>query len=293
MKQFAAGIVLYNPDLDRLKANISAISTQVKFVYCYNNGISNLENIKKILGNYSNVILIGDGKNLGVATALNKIIKRADKDNIDWILTLDQDSVVCENMIVTMSKHIEENEVLIICPQIEDVRRKNEKKIIKSEKINDIDFCITSGSFMNIKKTLEIGGFDDKLFIGLVDNEICYRIRKNGYRILCDNSIVLNHQLGNLIPSKYEKQLLKLGKLIHSKTFQKLSYKREVNKFRLYYATRNMIYLRKKYSNDYVEVWSIKSLIKNSISSLIRGKCKIQLLNSIIKGIKDGRRINE
>lgn len=291
MKQFAAGIVLYNPDLNRLKDNISAISMQVKTVYCYNNGIKNLEDLEKIFKKYNNIILIGDGKNLGIATALNKIFQRANKDNIDWILTLDQDSVVCENMIEIMAKHIEEKDVLIICPQIEDIRRKNEKKIIKSQIINDINFCITSGSFMNIKKTLEIGGFDDKLFIGLVDNEICYRVKKNGYRILCDNSIILNHQLGNLTPSKYEKQILKFGKLIHNKAIQKLSYKREVNQFRLYYATRNMIYLRKKYSNDYVEAWSTKRLIRNSISSLIRGKCKIQLLKSILKGIKDGIKI--
>lgn len=142
---------------------------------------------------------------------------------------------------------------------------------------------------MNIQKTLEIGGFDEWLFIGLVDNEICYRIKLNGYRIIRNNSVILNHELGNLTPSKFEKAYLKLGDILHSDTVKKMSYKRQVNPMRLYYATRNMIYLENKYPAQKVDAWSLKTLLKNSISSILRGKNKIKIIKALYQGITDGR----
>lgn len=39
MGQYAAGIVLYNPEKERLKENLDAVCEQVEKVYCYNNGL--------------------------------------------------------------------------------------------------------------------------------------------------------------------------------------------------------------------------------------------------------------
>lgn len=293
MEQYAAGIVLYNPDITKLKENIDAISFQVKTVYCFNNGSVNISDVRKLLNQYNNVVLIDGKRNLGIATALNKIIERAYNDKIEWILTLDQDSIVCEGMIDELATLTKEEKVMIICPLIEDVRRKNEKSIVVRNTSNDIDFCITSGSFMNIKKTLEIGGFDDWLFIGLVDNEICYRAIQMGYRIIRNNAVVLNHELGDLTPSKYEKLFLCLGNILHSNTIKKLSYKRAVNPMRLYYATRNMVYLNKKYPRNTVPVWSSKHLVINCISNIIRGKRKLTLLKAIFCGLREGKKVEQ
>ena len=293
MEKYAAGIVLYHPEIERLKENIDAICKQVKLVYCYNNGLHNSNEINNLLEKYENIRLIGYGKNIGVAAALNKILKEAEKDGIEWILTLDQDSVVCDGMIEALARFKNERKVAIICPLIEDVRRKNEIHIAHSNTISDIDFCITSGSFMNISKILSIGGFDEWLFVGLVDNEICYRTKLYGYRIIRDNSVTLNHELGNLTPSKFEKFYLKLGSILQCDTLKKLSYKRQVSPMRLFFATRNMIYLENKYKGQDVDAWSKKTLVKNSISSFLRGQNKIKIIKSvyygIIEGIKKGK----
>lgn len=288
-KQYAAGIVLYNPELNRLKQNLDAVSSQVKTIYCYNNGLRNEKEIIELISLYPNVSMIGTGENVGIATALNELIKKADTDNIKWLLTLDQDSVVCEGMIEALASLTEEERVAIICPLIEDIRRKNEKQIVVSDTHEDVDFCITSGSFMNVKCTLRIGGFDDYLFIGLVDNEICYRVKLNNLRIVRNNAVKLNHELGNLIPSKLEKFYLKLGTILHCNAIKKLSYKREVSPMRVYYATRNMIYLNSKYPKNTVVEWSERTRVRSSISSVLRGKQKIQIIKSIRRGIKDGK----
>ena len=289
MESYAAGIVLYNPDIARLKENLEAVTSQVKKVYCFNNGLKNANCVKKLFNNYNNVYLIGEGKNLGIATALNELVKQADQDKMEWLLTLDQDSVVCDGMVESLASLKNEENVAIICPIIEDVRRKNEKVVCTSDTYEDIKFCITSGSFMNVKKTIEIGGFDDWLFIGLVDDEICYRARINGYRIIRNNNVVLNHELGNLTPSKLEKFYLKVGDLLHNEGIKKLSYKREVSPMRLYYATRNMVYLNRKYPDSLETTWSNKRIVKNSISSIIRGKQKTRLFRAVIRGVNDGK----
>ena len=287
MDQYAAGIVLYNPDIKRLKENLDAVYKQVKWVYCYNNGLQNSEEVNALLNTYGNLRVIGTGRNVGIATALNELVREAEKDGVKWILTLDQDSVVCDGMVEALASLKDEKNVAIICPVIEDVRRKNEVPVVAKNTIDDVDFCITSGSFMNVQKTLEIGGFDDWLFIGLVDDEICHNVKKNGYRIIRNNYVILNHELGTLVTSKYENVYLSLGSFLHSDAIKKLSYKRMVSPMRLYYATRNMIYLNKKYPQENVS-WSTKKLVYNIMSSLIRGQNKISLIKSIIKGIKDG-----
>lgn len=271
MEQYSAGIVLYNPDIKRLKENLDAVCGQVERVYCYNNGLQNAGEINALLNTYGNIRVIGTGTNVGIATALNELTKEAEKDNIEWILTLDQDSVVCDGMVEALASFKNEKDVAIICPAIEDIRRKNETLAVAQNTIDDVEFCITSGSFMNIQKTLEIGGFDEWLFIGLVDNEICYRIKLNGYRIIRNNVMILNHELGNLTPSRLENVYLRLGNLLHSETIKKLSYKRAVSPMRLYYATRNMIYLKKRYANYMSTAMWNKMLIKNSLSSIVRG----------------------
>ena len=244
---------------------------------------------RDLLSKYKNVYIIGNGKNIGIASALNAIINEANEREIDWVITLDQDSVVCDNMIEALSSLIDKKNTAIVCPIILDERRKNEIPIQVKQGWEDINFCITSGSFMNVKITQEIGGFDDFLFIGLVDNDICYRIVNNGYRIIRNNNVILNHQLGNLSPSKFENFYLKLGDILNSQTIKKLSYKREVSPLRLYYATRNMIYLKHKYNLKNNESFNC-NYVYNGISCILRGKQKYRLVKAFISGVWDGKK---
>lgn len=287
---YAAGIVLYEPDLNRLKDNLTAITPQVRYVYCFNNGLGDdAEAADALLATYDNVIVIGDGRNIGIASALNALVNQAHDDGMTWILTLDQDSVASAGMITAMSTLVKADKVAIICPQVEDERRKNEQHPQTTATAEDVDFCITSGSFMNVSATLAIGGFDDRLFIDLVDNEICHRAKSLGYRIIRNNSVVLNHELGKLTPSKHEVFWLKLGTILHCETLKKLSYRREVSPMRLYYATRNMMYLNRKYQRNSVPAWSTKQLIHNSLASILRDEHRITLIKAVLKGIRDGK----
>lgn len=289
----SAGIVLYNPNISRLKCNIDSIIKQVERLILFDNGSINITEIEDLIKKYSynNIKLIRSSENKGIAYALNIMVRESKIEGYNWILTLDQDSVTQENTINIFEKYINENRTAIICPYVIDKRRKNIKYQIPNEETSYIKFCITSGSLINVNICEKIGGFDEWMFIGLVDNDYCKKVDISGYKIVRVNSIVLDHELGNLTPSKFEKVYLKLESLLNIDFIGKLSYKREVDPIRLYYATRNMIYMMKKYKLYENRKDAIIELAKNCLFSIIRGKNKIILLKKIKNGIVDGSKV--
>lgn len=290
MGQYAAGIVLYNPEIGRLKENIDAIYNQVSRVYCFDNGSVNHNQILSLTVKYSNITLIDGNANLGIAIAINQMAKSAEADGIKWLLTLDQDSICEAQMVDKFSKYTDVENVGIICPIVIDKRRPVEK--IPKGDLSDVDFCITSGSFMKLDIFNKIGKMDDWLFIGLVDDEYCYRLRLFGYRIIRLNSVILDHELGTLTPCRFAEFFLKLGNIFSLSKIKALSYKRSVSPKRVYYATRNIVYLTKRYIEYPTNKFSNKAALLNAISNVLRGENKIAILQAAIKGFSDGSKID-
>ncbi len=289
MIKTAAGIVTYNPDIQRLKANIDAITNQVYIVYCFDNGSDNINEIRRLLDAYDNVQLIGNEKNRGIAEGLNQILKVARTMHIEWLLTLDQDSVCPDGMISEMLSHSGGDNIIAICPLIVDRRRPVKERPKESNEY--VDFCITSGCLVNMALSEKIGDFDAWLFIGQVDDEFCHRITLNGLRILRINKLVLDHELGDITPSKHKAFYLNLGTALHSKKLLALSYKRKVSPMRVYYSTRNMVYLSKKYKRFPNRKFTKKRAICNALSNVIRGQKKIEVAKAAIKGYKEGQHL--
>ena len=215
------GIVTYNPDIDRLKKNIDAIINQVDKVYIYDNASNNLSDIKKITDGL-NVDIKCDSENNGIAVALNAIVNAAVNDGYKWALTLDQDTICPNDIILKLSKHIGPN-IGIICPGViyETGRRQGESNRI----IENISACMTSGSLTNIKAVKSVGGYNNDYFIDYVDNEICMKLRINGYSIIRCNECVISHQLGETRNIK----LPLIGTMVVNSH----------NPWRLYYMVRN------------------------------------------------------
>lgn len=288
MIKTAAGIVTYYPEIQRLKANINAIASQVDMVYCFDNGSSNIDEVRRLLDSYDNTLLIDNGVNSGIAEGLNQIMKVARAMHMEWLLTLDQDSVCPDGMIAEMLNYSGENGIAAICPLIVDKRRPVKER--PKESIEYVDFCITSGCLVNLALSNKIGDFDAWLFIGQVDDEFCHRITVNGLKILRINKLVLDHELGELTPSKHKDFYLTVGTELHSKYLLALSYKRKVRPMRVYYSTRNMVYLSRKYEQYPNRKFTKKQAIYNALSNVIRGQKKIEIVKAAIKGYKEGQR---
>lgn len=264
-----AGIVTYNPNIDRLIKNIDAIYDQVNDIIIVDNGSSNIIEIEKIISKYLHIILIKLNYNAGIATALNKIMYEAKELNYSWCLTLDQDSIVPENIISNFYKYLNQN-VGIISPLID---YHNNESLKLSDSCNEVDRCITSASLTNINAWETIGGFDDKMFIDYVDFDFCKRLKESNYIILRCNSVILNHSLGN-VEKKYF-----FGREI---PIYNHSY------MRTYYFSRNFVYYIRKNCTFRDGILEIKGNYRWFLSKILFENHKIKKILIILKGFYAG-----
>lgn len=233
-----AGIVLFNPNITRLNENINSVINQVDKVVLINNASSNFNDVITCISNYKKCYLINNDSNLGIATALNQLVNYAYKQGCDWVLTLDQDSVCKPNLLNYYKEYINAEKVAMMSCLIKDRNFSLEEDQGCNGEFDYIKTCITSGSFLNVKRCMEVGGFDNKMFIDRVDTDMCYTLREHGYKVIKVNYLGLLHEVGYKTRTKRI-----LGKEVvifnHSA-------------FRSYYIIRNAIYFvrkHKKYIN--------------------------------------------
>lgn len=289
MMKYAAGIVLYNPEIERLKLNIDAINTQIDLVYCFDNASNNIDDIKNLINEYKNLILIESSRNVGISIALNVIAQKAIENNVKWLLTLDQDSICPENMINEFTKFIDYEKIAMICPNVIDKRMA--RSLSYKENIEYVDFCITSGSFVKLDVLRKLKGFDEYLFVGCIDDEYSYRILLNNYKILKINYCILEQEFGILLPKKTAKIWNFISNILHIDKLKSLSYKRIIVPTRFYYLSRNYLYLKKKYKLYPKKEFGYKKIAFESISAFLRGDQKFEILKAVISGLKDGYKV--
>lgn len=273
-----AGIITYNPDVEILMENIKQIYHQVdKLLIIDNNSITKEIFIKKINDEFKNIEIIKNEKNVGIAEALNQVIRYSNTNNFEWALTLDQDSQCEENIILKYKNYLNGNldnsNILLLTPQIEDINMKN--KININESSDEVETAITSGSLINIKNSLEIGGFKSELFIDYVDFEFCLRGRLSNYKIIKINNAVLYHRLGEI----KVKRLLGLDIIATNHS-----------PLRRYYLFRNKVYIYRKYMGKYNK-WIIKNMFSSCkviLIILFFEKRKFDNLKHILKGSFEG-----
>lgn len=264
-----AGIVLYNPNIIRLKNNIDSISKQVSCVYLQDNGSSNIKEIEELIKAWQNVKLINNPVNKGIAWALNSLCQYALEDQYEWILTLDQDSVCPENIMSVFSKYL--NKADMLCPKIVD---KNYGLLDGGNLIIEpVKECITSGCLLKLASWESIHGFDETMFIDGVDFEFCYRMNQAGMKIYRVNDIVLNHEIGNITVRKF------LGFKVIVKNH---------SAFRKYYIAKNIIYMARKRNNILLIFKGVLQEIKLITIVVLYEDDKKNKLSRIIKGMYDG-----
>ena len=225
-----AGIVLYNPDIERLRENIDAVKNQVDHLIFINNHSANYSQVKQICDKVNNSTFIDNKKNLGVAYALNQIAKRAQNLGAEWVLTLDQDSVCLPGIVSEYEKYTQSGAASLTC-YMKD--RNFDIDNLADLEISEVDFCITSGNYINLSIWKKLHGFDSRLFIDKIDTDYCYRLITNGYSILKIPYVGILHEVGtNTQRHKF------LGK-----SFVVFNH----SPFRCYYLIRNQIYFGRKH----------------------------------------------
>lgn len=259
--------VLYNPN-ESVLTNLNSYSNCVDISVVVDNSDTKNE-ISQSLKNDPNFIYIDMDGNKGIAAALNKGIEYLNSKNIDFALTMDQDSLFptkyYPNILKLVDKYKKEYSVIGL-----NFNQENGG----SDEIIEVPYWITSGNFVNISDFMSVGGFMNELFIDYVDFELGYKFKKNGFKICYLKDFSLKHTIGNPIE-------------IH--LFGKTYYAMNHSPIRYYYRYRNAYYLYHFVDRQFFKKEYYKEMIVNTLKMLIYEKNRKAKFSMIRKGIQDAK----
>lgn len=282
LNNISAVIITYNVKND-FKNRISNLKNKVNEIIVVDNG-SKYETISMLKELEKEITIIYLKENKGIAYALNKGIKYSIERREGWILTLDQDSIVTDNMIKNMLEcysnfddKLKEKVAMLVPLHIEEKEYKN-NNITNSDNIypnlyNEVLTEITSGSLTKSNIYKDIALYDEKLFIDLVDHDYCLSLNMKGFKVIQVNSAILIHNLGESI--KKNILGLKMTPTNHSA-------------LRRYYMSRNRHYIWNKYKENFPK-WVAtdkRKFLTENLKIVLFENNKIEKFKYIIKGIK-------
>jgi rhamnosyltransferase len=229
-------VTLYYPKI-HYKQLIYDLSSQVSIVFLLDNS-DGIDNSSMFCG--ENIKYINNKSNIGLAAAFNKCMKNIKFKKSDYLIFMDQDSIIKENhikLLLADYEQISKKGIKIGCigPIVKDkdtgevLNNKIKKNIFNN--IYTID-CLQASSMLIEYKNLEkIGFWNNDIFLDLGDWDLCWRLQAIGLLCFITKNVVLDHKLGE---SKKELCVLSI---------------REGLPIREYYQTRDCLkLLPKKYT---------------------------------------------
>lgn len=276
MEAIFAGIVLFNPEINRLKENITHILGQVNQLILVDNGSNNKEEIRSEIQNFDTdkIIYIDLHKNIGIAAALNVIAQSTENCGVKWVLTLDQDTVCKDDIIDKYRPYLSMKNVGQFTCLYQDRNFLEEGcKKAGSEfgNLKEVPWCITSAALLNVEAWKKAGEFDESLFIVRLITIVPYE-REKGYSIYQVGFVGFVHEIG-------QGHIVKVGPW-KIKTWNH-------SPFRRYYGTRNAMIVSKKHK-EISEMRAFLGAVKHIIIIFIFEDQKLEKLSAGLKGIKDG-----
>lgn len=263
-----AGIVTFNPDLNRLEKNILAISKQVDSTFLVDNGSDNIQDIRALIQQFINVKLVELGENNGIAFALNKIGEYALRNKFEYFITLDQDSVVMKDLVNEYKKYLDLPNIGQLTNYIDDRNNPIDRSKLKLRE----NGAITSSALMPTAIYASGIHYDNQLFIDKVDFDINIQLRRSGFKSYQIPYVGILHEVGSQTRHSF------LG-------WKVMTYNHSA--MRRYYITRNSVYLIKKYGFKEAGGFLIGD-ISRFIKTVLYEKDKMKKNMASIRGLRDG-----
>lgn len=281
ISEVAAVVVTYHPD-ERFPERIVRTAQQVNKVIVIDNH-SNREslNMLRVAATSVDALLVENSDNLGVATAFNQGIRLAISQGYDWILMLDQDSLLEPEMVkelITAYKNFSQRDrVAIIAPVPIDERSGyvDLRSECEGRESIEVPMAQTSGSLISAVAFEAVGPLREEFFIDYVDFEHCFRLRDQGLLVIVSCKARLLHNLGASVRRRF------LWKESMSIT--------HYNYIRRYYITRNRLLMMREYALSY-PIWAVHELLifgKDLIKIFLFEKDRKAKYLSILLGVSD------
>jgi len=279
-------IVLYNPDKDKVLELIRVCSEyQSAKILLFDNAAADAQCLEFTYS--EQIILFKSPKNVGIAGAHHYACKMAERENLDFVLFLDQDTQLPDYFLNDMVVEFYQLQKLYPClsaigPSWYDsrmnncYRENNLKRKWFSQKKEEIlnllganNTIISSGMLILVSALKKIGYPKKEYFIDLVDIEWCLRARLKNFQIKKLNHIQIQHDLGEVKITK--NKILK---------YQKPT--------RYYYSIRNSFLLFRE--KQFPFLFRLYILIKNlkEMQKIPFLPEPLESLLAALNGLKDG-----
>jgi rhamnosyltransferase len=257
--ELAAVVIWYHPQNTEQETAVQNILTYSRFckkIYIVDNSPNDNSGPASQV---SNSRYIPNFDNLGIAKAQNQGCQAAVDDGYTWVMTMDQDSSwdncefplylsevdnIISNDPAAVSFSPKDIDQKAVGSRLGDIKRRLVKKKLSVEQ-HDYEYpdrVIASGNIINLNQWKAVGKFNEELFINDVDYDFCYRLIQNGYKIIKINKCKMNHINGE--QKKYF--------FPHA-----FSYHKE----RIYYMTRNKVFIIKKYP-EFANKYNYKKTVR-------------------------------
>ena len=202
----AAVTVWYHPAQKEIEA-VRLYCEQVAFTIIVDNSD---EDNSPLLNGMDRVIYLPLHGNQGIAAALNRGCEYCQKQGMEWVLTMDQDSRWDQQSVTDYmqeaSAYADEAKTAIFSPyhDCDGTPWKHHQ----NGQYGPRPVIMCSGNLLRLEAWQTAGGFREDFFIDLVDDEICCHVRQLGWQVIRTNRIYLSHHLGNgvryLRPTKHQ-----------------------------------------------------------------------------------------
>lgn len=270
-----ACLVTHNPNIELLKKSIHLVTFQVDKIFIIDNASSNSGEIRNAFDDVVSIHFLAE--NIGLSKAYNIGIESAINGSFEYIIFLDQDSLLQPSAIDNLLLGFEYSDsVSAVVPSIKDANSGHLTTVVSE--FEKIDKIINSGSMFRVSYFKTIGLFDESLFVDFVDVEISLRMRGKGFSILRSRNALLIHELGNSFVRNF--LFFKFNVTNHSPFRRFLISKNRIIVYRKYFSVFPLFLLK-----------DVFSFIKMFVSILLFEENKFKKEQSIILGIIAGFRV--
>lgn len=270
-KQVAGVVILYHPD-EIVVENVNSYVNQVDRLFVVDNSVNQDVLIAQYLCSNNSVEYIINSENLGVAAALNIGTQKAIQAGYSYLLTMDQDSKAPPNLVSELLKVIDSDRRIGIVSPLHS--NKFDTHLKRQDNITEEMIVMASGNLLSLEVCQKIGFFREDFFIDYVDIEYCIRVNFNNFKVLKVNNIILEHNEGNLSKKKF----------LFWTFYPSNNYPT-----RLYYKTRNLLYLRAIYKRKFPRPLKSEysAYLRNVAKIILFEKQKLLKFKMILIGVKD------
>lgn len=276
----AAVIICYFPDMTGMTRLLQVLARTCGMVILVDNG--GLDAYTEELKPFSDKIrIVNPQANVGMARALNLSFQLAEESGFSHLISFDQDSnLEAETLEILINDfNVLERagiKLAAVGPRFYDPRSTATEG---GEAMRDMSgaggseraarsYIITSGCLASVVAWRESGGFDEKLFIDLVDIEWCWRLGSEKYQVYVSKDAVMAHRLSK-------------GMKIFLGKFRFNTY----DPIRRFYIARNTTYLLfHRHWSRAQRTFLVKSFLFSAASAIVSDERKISSIKNIAIG---------